>query len=66
MRFYEVGNFGWGRPLSLLAPSTKKPSYITVSIYMLFYLKDKEQSFVDLKKANAVNSIIANHCYLVS
>jgi hypothetical protein len=36
--------------LSILAPSTKKPSYVTVSFYMLFFLKDKEQSFVDLKK----------------
>jgi hypothetical protein len=37
--------------LSILAPSTKKPSYVTVSFYMLFFLKNKEQSFVDLKKS---------------
>jgi hypothetical protein len=40
---------GWR--LSLLVPSTKKPNYVTVSIYMLLYLKDKQQSFVGLKKS---------------
>jgi len=36
--------------LSILAPSNKKPSYVTMSVYMLFCLRDKEQRFVDLRK----------------